>query len=53
MIDEVKRLHRLGLPAEEAAKQAKWGDYASWMLAEQQGPIAIRRIYAELEGTLK
>jgi cyclase len=53
VIDEVKRLHRLNLSAEDAAKQANWGDYASWMLASQQGPIAIRRIYEELEGKLK
>ena len=53
VIDEVKRLHRLNLSAEEAAKQANWGDYASWMLADQQGPIAIRKVYDELEGKLK
>lgn len=53
VIGEVTRLHRLGLSAEDAAKQANWGEYATWMLADQQGPIAIRRIYQELEGTLK
>jgi glyoxylase-like metal-dependent hydrolase (beta-lactamase superfamily II) len=53
VIDEVKRLHRLNLSVEDAAKQANWGDYTSWMLASQQGPIAIRKIYEELEGKLK
>ncbi len=53
VIEEVKRLHRLNLSPEDAAKQANWGDYASWMLADQQGLIAIRRIYDELEGKLK
>lgn len=53
VIEEVKRLHRLNLSADDAAKQANWGEYASWMLAGQQGPIAIRKIYDELEGKLK
>jgi len=53
VIDEVKRLHRLDLSAEDAATQANWGEYASWMLASQQGPIAVRKIYEELEGKLK
>ncbi len=53
VIDETRRLHRLGLPADAALKQAKWGEYGQWMLADQQGIIAIRKIYEELEGTLK
>jgi len=53
VITEVTRLHRLGLSVDEAARQANWGGYASWMLAGQQGPIAIRRIYDQLEGKLK
>jgi len=53
VIAEVKRLHKLGLSADEAAKQANWGPYADWFLAEQQGPIAVRKIYEEIEGKLK
>ena len=53
VIAEVKRLHRLDLSAEDAAKQANWGDYATWLLADQQGLIAIRKVYDELEGKLK
>lgn len=53
VIAEVTRLHRLGLSEEDAVKQANWGPYADWYLREQQGPIAVRRIYAELEGRLK
>ncbi len=53
VIAEVKRLHRLNLSPEEAEKQANWGEYATWMLADQQDIIAIRRIYDELEGKLK
>ncbi len=53
VIAEATRLHRLGLSAEDAAKQANWGPYADWYLREQQAPIAIRKIYEELEGKLK
>jgi cyclase len=53
VIAEVNRLHKLGLSAEDAAKQANWGPYQEWFLVEQQGPIAVRKIYEEIEGKLK
>jgi cyclase len=53
VIAEVNRLHKLGLSADEAAKQANWGPYQEWFLSEQQGPIAVRKIYEEIEGKLK
>jgi cyclase len=53
VIAEVTRLHKLGLSADEAVKQANWGPYQEWFLSEQQGPIAVRKIYDELEGKLK
>jgi glyoxylase-like metal-dependent hydrolase (beta-lactamase superfamily II) len=53
VIAEALRLHEAGLTADEARKQAKWGPYADWMLADQQDIIAIRRVYEELEGKLK
>jgi glyoxylase-like metal-dependent hydrolase (beta-lactamase superfamily II) len=53
VIDEAKRLHKLGLSADDAAKQANWGPYKEWFLVEQQGPIAVRKIYEEIEGKLK
>jgi cyclase len=53
VIDEVRRLHALGLTREQALAQANWGPYAGWFLAEQQGPIAVRRMYDELEGRLR
>src|SRR5918994_2605541 len=52
VIAEVNRLHKLGLSADDAAKQANWGPYKEWFLAEQQGPIAVRRVYDEINGTL-
>lgn len=52
VIAEVKRLHGLGLPASDAARQASWGRYADWFLREQQAPIAIRKVYEEIEGKL-
>jgi cyclase len=53
VVSEVRRLHRMGLSAEDVLKQANWGEYARWMLADQQGLVAVRKIYEELEGTLK
>jgi glyoxylase-like metal-dependent hydrolase (beta-lactamase superfamily II) len=53
VIAEATRLHNAGVPVEEAAKQANWGEYASWTLASSQGPIAIRKVYEELDGKLK
>jgi cyclase len=53
VIAEVHRLHKLGLTADEAVKQANWGPYKEWFLVEQQGPIAVRKIYEEIEGKLK
>jgi len=53
VIAEVTRLRAQGLTMEEATKQANWGPYAEWFLAGQQAPIAVRRVYDELAGSLK
>jgi glyoxylase-like metal-dependent hydrolase (beta-lactamase superfamily II) len=53
VIAEATRLHRAGVPVEDAIKQANWGEYASWTLASSQGPIAVRRVYEELSGQLE
>lgn len=53
VLEETERLHRAGLTVEEAIEQANFGEYANWSGAESQGPIGIRRIYAELNGELE
>jgi cyclase len=53
VIKEAKRLHDAGVPVEDAVKQANWGEYAGWTLAKSQGPIAVRKVYEELDGKLK
>ena len=53
VIAEVTRLHQLGLSADAAVKQANWGPLKDWFLADQQGPIAVRKVYEEIEGKLK
>jgi glyoxylase-like metal-dependent hydrolase (beta-lactamase superfamily II) len=53
VIGEVQRLHKLGLTPEDARKQANWGPYKDWMLADQQDLTAIRKVYEEIEGKLK
>ena len=53
VIAEVTRLHKQGVSADDAIKQADWGPYTDWFLREQQAPIAVRKIYEELDGKLK
>jgi glyoxylase-like metal-dependent hydrolase (beta-lactamase superfamily II) len=53
VIAEATRLHKAGVPVDDAIKQAQFGQYASWTLAGSQGPIAIRKVYEELSGPLK
>jgi glyoxylase-like metal-dependent hydrolase (beta-lactamase superfamily II) len=52
VINEVNRLHKLGLSAEDARRQANWGPYKDWMLSDSQDIIAIRKVYEEIEGKL-
>ena len=53
VIAEAKRLHSAGVPVEDAVKQARFGDLETWTIRSSQGPIAIRRVYLELDGKLK
>jgi glyoxylase-like metal-dependent hydrolase (beta-lactamase superfamily II) len=53
VIKEAKRLHDAGVPVDDAIRQANWGEYGSWTLAKSQGPIAVRKVYDELDGKLK
>lgn len=53
VIGEVKRLKAAGRTVEQAVAEAQWGAVGTWFLAGQQAPVAVRRVWAELEGTLK
>jgi len=53
VIAEVKRLKGAGRTVEQAVAEAQWGAIGGWFLAGQQAPVAVRRVWAELEGTLK
>jgi len=52
VVAEGRRLHATGVPVEEAVKLARFGDLEQWSLRSSQGAIAIRRVYAELNGEL-
>ena len=52
VIAEGKRLHDAGVDVEAAVAQAKFGDLEGWTLRASQGPIAVRRVYMELDGKL-
>jgi glyoxylase-like metal-dependent hydrolase (beta-lactamase superfamily II) len=53
VIAEARRLHDSGVPVDEAIRKADFGEYASWTLSTSQGPIAVRKVYEELDGRLK
>jgi cyclase len=53
VISEARRLHDAGVPVEEAIESANFGGYSQWTLSTSQGPIAIRKVYEELDGKLK
>lgn len=52
VIAEARRLHALGLSAEEAVKEADFGELESWTLHLSQAPLAIAKVYQEIEGKL-
>jgi glyoxylase-like metal-dependent hydrolase (beta-lactamase superfamily II) len=53
VVAEAIRLHGLGLSVPDAAAQARWGEYGTWTGRERNAPIAIQRVYDELDGKLK
>lgn len=57
VIAEAKRLHAAGLKCESAKDcpavgQANWGPYKQWPASGSQGPVAVAKVYQELEGKL-
>ncbi len=52
VIAEVKRLHAARVPVDDAITQANFGPYTQWKLHASQRPIAVRKIYEELDGKL-
>jgi glyoxylase-like metal-dependent hydrolase (beta-lactamase superfamily II) len=53
VVFEATRLHRLRLSPDDALSQADFGELESWSLYRSQAPIAIRKVYEEIEGKLK
>ncbi|MDH3439621.1 MAG: MBL fold metallo-hydrolase [Gammaproteobacteria bacterium] len=53
VFNAVAELYEAGLTVDEAIERADWGRYSDWSGAEFQGQIAIRRIFAELNGELQ
>lgn len=57
VIAEGKRLHAAGAPCAspqncDAVKQANWGPYKDWALLGSQAPLAVAKVYQEIEGKL-
>jgi cyclase len=53
VVAEAKRLHDMGLTVDAALKQANWGPYETWTSKERNAPIAMQRVYDDLEGKIK
>ena len=57
VIQEAGRLHKAGYACETAAncpaaEHANWGPYKGWALIASQAPVAIAKVYQEIEGKL-
>jgi cyclase len=52
VVAEARRLHSLGLSPDDALARADFGELESWSLYQSQAPIAIRKVYEEIEGKL-
>lgn len=57
VIAEATRLHAAGVPCAsrtscDAVARGDWGALRRWTLFESQAPIAVRRVYDEIEGKL-
>lgn len=53
VVAEAKRLHDMGLPVAAAIKQANWGPYETWTSKDRNAPIAVQRVYDDLDGKIK
>lgn len=57
VIAEANRLHKTGAKCAsprdcEALKSANWGPYKDWALSSSQIPLAVAKVYQEIEGKL-
>jgi cyclase len=53
IVSEGTRLHGAGTPIESAPAAARFEPYDGWTRAANNASAALRRVYMELEGTLK
>ena len=53
VVAEAMRLHHLGLSVGDAVAQARWGEYGTWTGRDRNAPIAIQRVYDDMDGKLK
>lgn len=52
VVREGRRLHDARVPVDEAAKNADFGEFASWARVAENAPGALKRVYMELDGQL-
>ena len=52
VIAEAHRWHEEGFDLQDALAGATFGELETWSLRESQGDVALRQVFAELDGTL-
>jgi cyclase len=52
VVREGRRLHDAGVPADEAARQADFGEIGDWIRRAENAPAALKRVYLDLDGRL-
>ena len=57
VIEEAERLHKAGFECPSSSNcpalgQADWGPFGDWALRDSQAPLAIWKVYQEIEGRL-
>ena len=53
VVGEARRFHDRGVTVADAVARADWGPYAGWTGKDRNAPIAVQRVYDDLDGKLK
>ena len=53
VVGEARRFHDRGVSVAAALAQANWGPYETWTGKDRNAPIAMQRVYDDLDGKLK
>jgi glyoxylase-like metal-dependent hydrolase (beta-lactamase superfamily II) len=52
VVSEGRRLHDAHVPADDAARDASFGEFGSWVRVAENAPSALKRVYMQLDRQL-